>query len=146
MIDRYVKTSRGIIFNEKKDAIISIKRTKYKEGKVVDIYYTFPGGHVEKGESFKETLVREIKEELDIEINIISEVSHIINDNIKREEKFFLCEKTSGNIHEGNGPEFTNVDYSKYGRFEITEIKLNQIEKYKLLPIEIRDVIKKIKV
>lgn len=137
----YQKTSRAIIFNEKKDSLISIKRTKYKNGKFIKEYYTFPGGHVEENETFEKTLIREIQEELSTKVNIIKEVAHVLNKEIGKEEKFFLCEKVEGNIHQGNGPEFTNIDYEKYGKFEIVELELKDLEKYNLLPIEIKELV-----
>lgn len=141
-MESYVKTSRAVILNDKKDGIISIKRTKYKNGKVYATYYTFPGGHVENGEKFEETVVREVHEELGINVKIIKEIKSIINNELNRQEKFFFCENIGGKIHEGDGPEFTNINYEKYGKFEIVEIKISQINKYNLLPIEIKNELK----
>lgn len=135
---KYKKTSRAIIFNESKDSIISIKRTKFDGEKEISTYYTFPGGHVEKGETYKETLVREVHEELNIKIEIINEIDTIFNNELKRKEKFFICKKSSGNISQGNGPEFSNPDYSKYGKYEIVELKINEIDKINLLPKKIK--------
>ena len=144
MQNNYVKTSRAVILNSKKDAVISIKRTKYKDGKEMNIYYTFPGGHVEENETYEETLKREIFEELSVEIEILRQLKLLFNDELKREEKFFLCEIKDGEVKEGNGPEFTNIDYEKYGKYEIVEIKIKDIDKYNLLPFEIKEIVKNI--
>lgn len=131
------KTARGIILVD--DKIISIKRTKYKNGKVDSIYYTFPGGHLENNETFEETLVREVDEELGITINIENEYVHIFNEELNREEKFFLCKYVDGEIGTGNGPEFTNIDYEKYGKYDIVLLDKKSLKDYNLLPLEIRD-------
>ena len=41
--------------------------------------YQFPGGHVEKGEDYKDTLIREIKEETGIIVDKIDEPFLVIN-------------------------------------------------------------------
>ena len=41
--------------------------------------YQFPGGHVEKGEDYKDTLIREIKEETGIDVDKIEDPFLVIN-------------------------------------------------------------------
>ncbi len=61
---------RAIVFNPKnKIAILNAK--KYK-------FHKLPGGGVEKGESIKKTLERELKEEIGCKVKIIKEVGKII--------------------------------------------------------------------
>lgn len=138
-------TSRGIIFKEvdNKKCIISIKRTKFKENGEY-VYYTFPGGHVEENESFETAVIREIYEELGIEVSIEKLFKDIFNEDLKRRELFYICNYESGNIGTGNGEEWQNVDYEKYGKYEICYIPINEIPNYNLLPNEIaNDLYKK---
>ena len=51
-----------------------LKRNDYKE------YYTFPGGGLEEGETLEEGVIREIKEELNINISIDSYITTIEHD------------------------------------------------------------------
>ena len=44
--------------------------TKYKKGNKKEGYYDIPGGKIEEGETSKDALIREIKEELDTEIKV----------------------------------------------------------------------------
>jgi len=59
------KVTAGII---EKDGKILIARRK--SGKCVGANWEFPGGKLEKGETLEECLKRELKEELDIEVEI----------------------------------------------------------------------------
>ena len=51
---------RGIIQNKEGKILVCQKKGKN--------YYFFPGGHVEYGESTKDALARELKEELDLDV------------------------------------------------------------------------------
>lgn len=55
-------TNMIMIENPENNMVLVQKRVKYWTG------VTFPGGHVEKGESFTESAVREVKEETGLDI------------------------------------------------------------------------------
>lgn len=135
--------SRGIIesFKDNEKYIVSIKRTKYRNGKEEKIYYTIPGGHVENNETFEETLIREIKEELNINVKIEEEFLHLYNEDLNKDEKFYICSIVSGNISKGNGPEWLNENVEKYGKYEIEFINVKEINKYNLLPFKIKEML-----
>ena len=57
----------GIILNDKNEVLIA----RRKEGKSLEGYFEFPGGKVEAGETEEESLIREIKEEINIDIEIL---------------------------------------------------------------------------
>lgn len=131
------RTGRAIIIIE--DQIVTIKRTKYKDGKVEKEYYTFPGGHVELGESYEEATIREIEEELGIQVELVKEFVSIYNKDLGRDERFFIARKIGGILGTGQGPEFTCCDYEKYGKYEVVQIKIEDIKNYTLYPLEVRD-------
>lgn len=62
-------------------------------------FFSFPKGHVEGNETEEETAIREVKEETNIDIEIISKkkykINYKINGNIKKEVVFFLAKATS---------------------------------------------------
>lgn len=136
------KASRGIIEYEEKGKkyIISIKRTKYKNGKK-NIYYTIPGGHVENNETFEETLIREMEEELNVKVEIQEEFLHLYNEDLIKDEKFFLCSILSGKVSKGNGPEWQNENIEKYGKYEIVFLDVKELEKYNLLPLKVKKML-----
>ena len=53
------------LVNEKNEVLISLRKHKKED----DGYWEFPGGKVEESETTEQCIVREIKEELDLEIS-----------------------------------------------------------------------------
>jgi len=86
-----VVTARAIIVED--EGLMVFYREKLVDGERSK-YYALPGGHVEKGETSEETVVRELKEELGIGIVVEKKVGVIEIDG-KREE-YFLCQRVSG--------------------------------------------------
>ena len=75
--------------------ILVFFRRKILDGREVT-YYAIPGGHVEVDESSDETVVRELKEEMNIEIKVLSYLGNLIVDN--QEENYYHCEIIGGEI------------------------------------------------
>ena len=65
-------------------------------------YYVFPGGGVKEGESLEGALVREIKEELTLDIKVFKQIFNIANQG--RDEFYFLIQEYDG-IPQLNGEE-----------------------------------------
>ena len=61
-------SSRAIIIKDNK--LVVLFRRRIRDGKVVE-YYSLPGGGLEEGETLEENVLREVNEELGIEIKII---------------------------------------------------------------------------
>jgi 8-oxo-dGTP diphosphatase len=64
------------------------------------LQWEFPGGKVQKNESFEDCIKREIKEELDIEIKILKTLEPVVFDyGIKKIELIpFLCSIKKGDV------------------------------------------------
>lgn len=73
----YGLTVRGIIKNEN-DEILIVKR--HPKSKTDPEMWELPGGKVEKGEHFVDALVREIKEEVNLDVNVTDFAEAIQND------------------------------------------------------------------
>lgn len=139
------KTARAIIetiYNNKK-SIVTIKRQKFKDGNIIKEYYTLPGGHIEDNETFEEAVKREVLEELNVNIAVKEKLVALYNEDLNRDEEFFICELSNKTdvIDKGNGPEWTNIDIEKYGTYEIVYINVNNIKSYNLLPLEVKELL-----
>lgn len=85
------KSCGAIIFNDGK--VLVVKQTSG--------FYGFPKGHVEIGETEKETAIRETKEETGLDIKIISNKrytqSYIVKENVHKDVVFFIAKLENNN-------------------------------------------------
>lgn len=133
------QTARAII--KENNEYVFIRREKFLNGKSKKVYYTTVGGHVEDNETFEETCIREIYEELGLTVEIESLLLELYNSDLDKYEKFYNVKIIEGVLGTGTGPEFTNIDVEKYGKYEIVKINKNDICNYNILPIEIKNIL-----
>lgn len=118
-------TSRALILEDNKVLLIH----RFKDGKE---YFVLPGGHIEENESEEEALIREIKEETNLDAQIDKKLWTLKNPFDNSEHHFFLVTKFSGNLQLG-GPELKkNSEENKYilEWHDLTEIsELNLVPK-----------------
>ena len=102
-------------------------------------YHVFPGGGIEENESLEEGVVREIKEEFGINVEVLEKIYELENGEINQKECFYLCKYISGEFGTGDGPEF-NEDpiFANRGKYIPEIVKREQIEQINLLPGQIR--------
>lgn len=65
-------------------------------------HWGFPKGHIEKNETFKQTAIREVKEECNIDIEIISDQyltnSYSPKNNVIKDVHYFIAKALNANI------------------------------------------------
>ena len=121
------ETARGLLVM--KNGLVLIHRIKQKNG-IRQEYYVVPGGGIEDGESCEDTVKREIKEELGINVKPVRQLyKQKINNEIHH---YFLCEYLSGKIGTGKGPEFNSEEYSTRGQYIPEIIPLKELYKINL--------------
>jgi len=106
--------------------ILLMHRIKEIDGKINE-YYVIPGGKVEENETLKETTIREIEEEIGIKVKLIQDNPKYIYKTEEGNQYFMLVDYISGVIGTGTGPEFTNNDYAKNGKYIVEMISLMDI-------------------
>jgi mutator protein MutT len=88
-----IEVSAALIFHEEKLLITQRRKNSHLGG-----LWEFPGGKREPQETFEECLVREIREELGIEISVGELFEEIFHDYPEKSVhlKFFMCRLISG--------------------------------------------------
>ena len=114
MPDRTIRYQAAIIQDDK---ILLIKHSEFESGRS---YWILPGGGIEPGETEEECVLREVKEETSLDVNIKSllmdESSH--PDSVYRIFRTYLCEPVAGTATPGYEPEPEVAEY-----YSITEVK-----------------------
>lgn len=111
-----------------------IKRKDYQE------YYTFPGGGLEENETLEQGVIREIKEEFGIDVEVVKKLYEMNSEKFNQKEYFFLCKYVGGKFGTGDGPEYNNdPKYIDSGKFIPEIINKEDVKTLLLLPTEIRD-------
>ena len=86
------------LVNEKNEVLISLRKHKRE----YDGYWEYPGGKVEEGETIEKAIIREIKEEIDLEISesCISPLTFAVDQNgaIETILLLYICRKWEGSI------------------------------------------------
>lgn len=128
--------ARAAVIIPYNDNLILIHRVKKD-----DEYYTIPGGGIEEGETPEEAAIREIKEEIGIDV-VLSE-KHYEFESFGRYQYFFVAKSFSGEIGTGTGDEMANPNFERYGSYEVSIVSLEQIKDIDLRPKEIKEIILK---
>lgn len=133
-----MKKNRASAIIPYEEGLIVIKRIK-ENNEYKEEYYTIPGGGQEEGETIEEATLREIREELGIDIELTDKCYEIESQG--RRQYFFVAKYKSGKIGTGIGEEMTNINYEKYGAYIPEIIPIDEIKNIKLLPEEIKSII-----
>ncbi len=115
-------SARGIIIDNNK-VYLMFRRRIQEDGSVKE-YYVIPGGGINENETLEEDLIREMKEELSIDV--------IINGYLGKDESdisiahFYSCSIKNG-VPELGGEELEKCSDSNY--YEIRKISIEDLDK-----------------
>lgn len=101
------------------------------------VYYVFPGGGVEDGETPEEATKREALEELGVEVKINECIAKL---EFNGTQYFFLSEIIKGTFGTGEGEEFTNKNRNRGTYFPIWI----EIEKLSTIDVKPKEVALKV--
>ena len=95
-------------------------------------YFAFPGGGVDAGETPEQAVVREVREELGIEVRVLRLAAEVwFRGN---QQFFFLVEQTGGEFGTGAGEEFAPDHDPARGTYEPVWMPLGQVTIKNVLP------------
>lgn len=115
-----------ILIRDKKIALI--KRIREER-----VYYVFPGGGIEKGETPEQATIREAYEELGVTIKIKECFQKVHYNGI---QYYFISEVISGQFGSGHGEEFTDLTRNR-GVYQPMWIDLDDLLSLDIRPIEV---------
>lgn len=121
-----IKRTRAAILLIEDGQVALIERTR--EG---EVYYLFPGGGVESGESAPQAAEREALEELGLSVEVgslIAEVSYGGNLQL-----FFAARRLSGVFGSGEGEEMQG-DQGKHGTYRALWLPLSSLHEHQIHP------------
>lgn len=111
-----INVAVAVIINKKNQVLIARRGTHQHQGDK----WEFPGGKIEKGETSKEALIREIREEVGIIITSVEfmlEISHVYDDkNVLL--NVFCVEKWQGTAVGNEGQPIKWVDKNALNTYE----------------------------
>jgi 8-oxo-dGTP diphosphatase len=120
------KVTAGVI--EKDGKILIAKR---KTGKCIGAKWEFPGGKLEENETLQECLKRELKEELDIEVEVKDYIvsSFFVCNDVEIELLAYKVEFISGNFTLTDHEEIKWVSPSELSTYDFTIPDIPIVEK-----------------
>ena len=113
-----INVAAAIITKDNKYFIAKRNKNKHLGG-----FYEFPGGKQDVNETLQETVIREIKEELDVHVSVGNKLGeeHYTDEKINVHLHYFFCTIISGDIvlkeHEDSAwvskEEFKNYEFAE---------------------------------
>ncbi|SFM47587.1 mutator mutT protein [Gracilibacillus orientalis] len=123
---------RGSAILLENNKVVLIKRNR--DGQ---IYYVFPGGGIEKGETPDLAAKREAFEELGVNINVNECFGKV---EYNGTQYFFLADIVEGEIGTGMGEEFTDTNRNR-GTYEPMWVEIDKLSIIDIRPKEVAEKI-----
>lgn len=130
---KHVEVVCAIIINDNNEVFVC----KRGPGRALEGYWEFPGGKLEANETLEETIVREIKEELDSDILPIKYIGKNYHEYTNIDKPFsitiygYICKLVKGNLtlSEHTAKEWVNVnELDKVDFAEADKLFINMIK------------------
>ena len=122
-----MKHSGRVIIVENEHVLL-IKRVKKDQ-----VYYVFPGGKAEKGETPEMTARREAYEELGVQVDLGSCFAEVKFNGVR--QFYFHASISGGELGSGTAEEFTTGE----GTFELVWMACSDLINYPVIPAEVAE-------
>jgi 8-oxo-dGTP diphosphatase len=105
---------------KKNNQFLIVQRNRKKH---LGLKWEFPGGKVKENETFEEALLREIKEELNITINIHERISKVKykDDKIDIVLYYYSCSFKSGTMELNEHEDFAWVEKKEFEKYDFVK-------------------------
>jgi len=105
---------------KKNNQFLIVQRNKNKH---LGLKWEFPGGKVQESETFEKALLREIKEELNITINIYEKIAEekFKDDKIDIVLYYYLCSLKNGMMKLNEHENFAWVEKKDFNKYDFAE-------------------------
>jgi mutator protein MutT len=101
-------------------------------------YFSFPGGGVDEGESLEQAVVREVEEELGLQVDVIRKIAEVhFNGKLQH---YFLVERIGGAFGTGTGEEYGEYD-PKHGTYQPLWMVLDEVLHNNVLPRALAELV-----
>ncbi|HJF33499.1 MAG TPA: NUDIX domain-containing protein [Sporosarcina psychrophila] len=127
--------NRGSSVLIEKNKVALIKRVKEN-----CVYYVFPGGGIEEGETPEEATERETFEELGVKIKI---KEHVCSVDFIGTQYFYLADIVGGTFGTGSGEEFTDLNLDR-GTYQPLWMEIKNLSSLDVRPREVTEKIQSI--
>ncbi len=107
---------------------------RHRDGKH---YFTFPGGGVDSGESPQQAVIREIEEELGLQVRVLGLAAEVWFRGNR--QLYYLVEQTGGVFGTGMGEEYTDPrpDDPNVGTYHPMWMPLAEVPAHPVLPADV---------
>jgi 8-oxo-dGTP diphosphatase len=121
----------GILIEDNKLALIERHRADRH-------YFSFPGGGVDKGETYEQAVIREIQEELGLMVKVTRRIADVSFNG--KMQYYFLVEKIAGEFGTGTGEEYGEYDPA-HGTYRPLWLPIVDLPNHNILPPQLSQLV-----
>jgi len=103
-------------------------------------YYLFPGGTVEPGETIQQATIREIREELGLDIRLGPLLAVVTFDS--NQQHYFAATTTGGIFGTGDGVEYASLPESEDGSYRPVWIPVREMGEHDIRPAILAEAVR----
>jgi len=127
---RTIKVTCAIIEVENK--VLAVQRSEKMK---LPLKWEFPGGKIEAGETPQESIVREIREELNLEIELVKALKPVVHDYPDQRVQLipFIAKMTSGTLKLNEHRQYRLLERNQLHNMDWAEADIPVVKQYEEL-------------